>query len=131
MHIVFSFKTSMFNVTTENKNPINPIYGESLLKWLRQEVGSEFAISEPEVEDWGWCCYIFWGNRQYMLGASTYYEEGDDPTIEQEWIFQIAKHRTLMEKLLRKEKISSQDECVLFFKSKFEAEPRINSIVIE
>lgn len=87
MHIVFSFKTSMFNVTTENKNPINPIYGESLLKWLRQEVGSEFAISEPEAEDWGWCCYIFWGNRQYMLGALTYYEEGDDPTIEQEWIF--------------------------------------------
>ncbi|HAS6883033.1 TPA: hypothetical protein ACPV0H_004681 [Vibrio parahaemolyticus] len=131
MHIVFSFKTSMFNVTTENKNPINPIYGESLLKWLKQEVGSEFTISEPEAEDWGWCCYIFWGNRQYMLGALTYYEEGDDPTIEQEWIFQIVKHRTLMEKLLRKENISSQDECVLFLKSKFEAEPRINSIVIE
>ncbi|HHG3024760.1 TPA: hypothetical protein ACPVWX_004712 [Vibrio parahaemolyticus] len=66
-----------------------------------------------------------------MLGALTYYEEGDDPTIEQEWIVQIVKHRTLMEKLLRKENISSQDECVLFFKSKFEAEPRINSIVIE
>ncbi|MFT6986322.1 MAG: hypothetical protein ACJAT7_002155, partial [Psychromonas sp.] len=31
MHIAISFKTSKFDVSNENKNPINLIYGESLL----------------------------------------------------------------------------------------------------
>jgi hypothetical protein len=131
VHIAISFKTSKFDVSTENKNPINPIYGESLLKWLKQELDSEFEITEPDAEDWGWYNYITWNNRQYMLGASTYYEEGDDPTSELEWIFQIDKPRSLKEKLLGREKISNNDDCVLFFKSKLESEPSINSVAFE
>ncbi|KID56534.1 hypothetical protein JF50_11355 [Pseudoalteromonas luteoviolacea] len=131
MHITISFKTSMFDISTENKNPINPIYGESLLKWLKQELDSEFEITEPNAEDWGWYCYITWNTWQYMLGASTYFEEGDDPKSELEWIFQIDKPRSLKEKLLGREKISIADNCVLFFKSKFEAQPKFNSVAFE
>ena len=131
MHISISFKTSKFDVSTENKNPINPIYGESLLKWLKQDLDSEFEITEPDVKDWGWYSHIVWKGREYMLGASAFYEEGDDPTSELEWIFQIDKQRTLKEKLLGKEKISCNDECVLFLKSKLEAESDINSVVFE
>ncbi len=131
MHIAISFKTSMFDVSKENKNPINPIYGESLLRWLKQELDSEFEITEPDAEDWGWYSYITWNNRQYMLGASSYFEEGDDPKSELEWIFQIDKPRSLKEKILGREKISTADECVLFFKSKFEAQPDINSVAFE
>ncbi|MCG7541073.1 hypothetical protein EXT48_16970 [Pseudoalteromonas sp. CO348] len=131
MHIAISFKTSMFDVSKENKNPVNPIYGESLLKWLKQELDSEFEFTEPDAEDWGWYSYITWNNRQYMLGASTYFEEGDDPKSELEWVFQIDKPRSLKEKLLGREKISTADDCVLFFKSKFEAQPEMNSVVFE
>ena len=131
MHIAISFKTSMFDVSKENKNPVNPVYGESLLKWLKQELSSEFEITEPDAEDWGWYSYMTWNNRQYMLGASTYFEEGDDPKSELEWVFQIDKHRSLKEKLLGREKISTADDCVLFFKSKFEAQPDMNSISFE
>ncbi|CCQ11698.1 hypothetical protein PALB_25990 [Pseudoalteromonas luteoviolacea B = ATCC 29581] len=131
MHIAISFKTSMFDVSKENKNPVNPIYGESLLKWLKQELDSEFEITEPDAEDWGWYSYITWNNRQYMIGASTYFEEGDDPSSELEWVFQIDKTRSLKEKLLGREKISTADDCVLFFKSKFEVQPDMNSVAFE
>ncbi|MBQ4880511.1 hypothetical protein J8M21_25245 [Pseudoalteromonas luteoviolacea] len=131
MHIAISFKTSMFDVSKENKNPVNPIYGESLIKWLKQELDSEFEITEPDAEDWGWYSYITWNNRQYMIGASTYFEEGDDPSSELEWVFQIDKTRSLKEKLLGREKISTADDCVLFFKSKFEAQLDINSVAFE
>jgi hypothetical protein len=131
VHITISFKTSKFDVSNENKNPINPIYGESLLKWLKLELGSAHEITEPDAEDWGWYSNITWKGREYMLGASAYYEEGDDPTSELEWVFQIDKQRSFKEKLLGKEKISRNDECVLLFKSKFEAESDITSIVFE
>ena len=131
MHIAITFKTSMFDVSKENTNPVNPIYGESLLKWLKQELDSEFEITEPDAEDWGWYSYITWNNRQYILGASTYFEEGDDPSSELEWVFQIDKPRSLKEKILGREKISTADDCVLFFKSKFEAQPDMNSVAFE
>ena len=131
MHIAISFKTSKFDVSNENKNPINPIYGESLLKWLKIESGSVLEITEPDAEDWGWYSNTSWHGREYMLGASAYYEEGDDPDSELEWILQIEKHRSFKEKLLGKEKISINDECVLFFKSKLEAEPGITSVAFD
>lgn len=131
MHIAISFKISKFDVSKENKNPINPIYGESLLTWIKQELGSEFEITEPDAEDWGWYSYFTWNNRQYMIGASVYFEEGDEPTTELEWIFQIDKQRSFLERLLGKEKISRTDDCVLFLKSKLEAEPSITSVVFE
>ncbi|TMS80262.1 MULTISPECIES: hypothetical protein [unclassified Pseudoalteromonas] len=131
MHIAISFKTSKFNVSNENKNPINPIYGESLLKWLKLELNSSHEITEPDAEDWGWYSNIIWNDREYILGASTFYKDGDDPNSELEWIFQIDKQRSFIEKLLGKEKISRSDECVLFFKSKLEAESDINSLAFE
>lgn len=131
VHITISFKTSMFDVSKEHKNPYNHIYGESLLKWLKQELASEFVITDPDAEDWGWYSYITFNNRQYMLGASTYFEDGDDPKSELEWLFQIDKPRSLKEKLLGREKISIADECVLFFQSKFEAQSDINSVAFE
>jgi hypothetical protein len=128
MEIVISFNTSMFDVSTENKNPLNPIFGESLLKWLKLEVGNKYNITDPEPEDWGWYSYINWNGREYLIGTSTEYEEGDDPTLELEWIFHIDKHRSFKEKLLGQQKISNTDECVLFLKSKLETEIRIKNI---
>jgi len=121
----------MFDVSKERENPINPIFGESLLKWLKVEIGSEFELTEPDAEDWGWYSYISWNGRKYMLGASTYFAEGDDPKSELEWIFQIDKQRSFKEKLLGREKLNNSDDCVLFLKSKLESEPQINSVSFE
>lgn len=131
MHIAISFKSSMFDISKERENPINPIFGESFLKWLKSEIGTDFELTEPDAEDWGWYSYISWHGRQYMLGASTYFEDGDDPKSELEWIFQIDKQRSFKEKLLGREKLNKSDECVLFLKSKLESEPQINSVSFE
>lgn len=131
MHIAISFKTSKFDVSNESKNPINPIYGESLLKWLKEVIAPELEITDPDAEDWGWYSYITWKGRQYMLGSSTFFEDGDDPTSQLEWILQIDKSRSLKEKLLGREKISIDDECVLFFKSKLENEQDISAVTFE
>ena len=131
VHIAISFKSTKFDVSKERTNPINPIFGESLLKWFKSEIEPDFDVTEPDAEDWGWYSYIDWKGRQYMLGASTYFEEGNDPKSELEWVLQIDKSRTFIEKLFGKAKISQTDECVLYLKAKLESEPKISSVSFE
>ena len=54
MNQAIHFKTSMFDILKEKKNPINPIHGLSLLEWLRKKLEGKIEITEPEAEDWGW-----------------------------------------------------------------------------
>ena len=131
MSFVISFKTSKFDVSKEDENPNNPYAGQSLLAWLRQELGEKVEISTPDTEDWGWYSDVKYNDRTYMIGASVMFEEGDDPTAELEWIFQIHKDRTLMEKLFGKEKMTATDDCYLLFKSTLEANPDFKSIELE
>jgi len=41
-HVV-SFRTSKFDVRTETPNPINPIAGQGVLRWLRLELAKAVA----------------------------------------------------------------------------------------
>ena len=127
MATVIRFTTNAFDVTRERKNPINPIYGESLLLWLRQQFLGRIAIARPEPEDWGWYADIDWNGRAYMLGASATDEENG----QREWVLQIVKHRTLKERLLRREKMGPQDECAEFFKRVLEGEPRFSGVSVD
>jgi len=51
MNKAIHFKTSMFDVSQERMNPINPIYGISLLLWLKEELKDKVKITEPDAED--------------------------------------------------------------------------------
>ena len=126
MHCILRFQTDKFDVTKERENPINPIYGESLLLWLRDKVKSQFDIPVPEAEDWGWYSQVNWKGRSYMLGASA-----EDESGQYEWVFLIVKHRTLMEKIFGKEKMTSTDECVLFFRQLLEQEPAFRNLSVD
>ncbi len=121
MNQIINLKTAKFDILKEDENPNNQIYGQSLLLWLTDHLKDTFEFSEIESEDWGWYCYIVFKNRKYMLGANAFYGEGDDPNLELEWVFQIEKQRTIKEILLLKEKMSSQDECFLYFKDFFDS----------
>lgn len=120
MNLAIHFKTSMFNVTKERENPINQIYGISLLEWLREELKGQLEISAPDAEDWGWYSELEYEGSKYLIGACAYYEEGDDPTSEIEWVFQVEKYRSFKEKLFGKNKMSASDSCFVFFKELFE-----------
>jgi len=117
MHHIISFKTAKFDVSEEKENPINPIYGYSLLDWLREKTKDTIEITVPDAEDWGWYSFLKWNGRDYMIGASVHYEKGDDSTHELEWVFQVAKQRSLMEKILGKEKMANNDTCLLYFRN--------------
>lgn len=105
------FKTSMFDVSQECKNPINTIYGISLLEWLREELKSKVYVMKPSAEDWGWYSEIEWKGNIYLIGSAVFYEKGDDPNQELEWVFQVDKYRSFREKLFGKKKITDQDSC--------------------
>ena len=108
---VIRFNTSKFDVSAERPNPINPIHGESLLLWLRDQASTKLAVSQPDAEDWGWYSFVEWNGRQYMLGSSASEEEAG----EREWILQVEKQRSFKEKLLGREKMVKEDQCAQFF----------------
>ncbi len=114
MHPVIEFQTSKFDVSKEDENPINPIYGKSLLLWLREKTKDAVEIPDPDYEDWGWYSDIEWNGRVYMLGASS-----DDGKT---WFFQIDKDRTIIEKILGKEKITENEEIWKYFISLLQSE---------
>ncbi len=119
MHFAIHLETSKFDIQKEDENPINPIYGQSLLLWIRGQLKDNYEFSTVDYEDWGWYCDIIFNNRTYMLGSSVFYEEGDDPSSELEWVFQVHKQRAFKEALLFKEKMTEQDDCLQFFQAFF------------
>ena len=117
----------MFDVAKERPNPINPIAGESLLLWLRQRASPDVEVSEPDAEDWGWYSSVVFDGRLYMLGASA----SDEDNGEREWILQIVKHRSLLEKLLGREKLGEVDECVSFFQRLLRSETSFRDVSVD
>jgi hypothetical protein len=124
---VIRFTTSLFDVSKERPNNINPIPGESLLLWLAQQVEGDLSISPPAREDWGWYSDVEWRGRSYMLGSCAYDEEHG----QREWALQIVKHRSFKECLLGREKMTPADECVRFFRSLVEREPAFSNFDFE
>jgi len=128
---VITFKTSMFDVSKEDRNPINPIYGQSLLHWLKDKVSEVISLSNPDTEDWGWYSTLNLDEREYMVGSIAYFEDGDDPKGEIEWLLQIDKSRTFMEKLLGREKLTEEDTLLQLIKKTLDAEPDFKGVCVE
>ena len=124
---VIRFTTSSFDVAKERPNPINPIAGESLLLWLREKARPRFDVSEPDAEDWGWYSSVTCNGRHYMLGASA----SDEESGEREWVLQIVKQRSLVEKLLGREHMRADDECASFFRALLESEASFKGVSVD
>jgi hypothetical protein len=127
MAIVIRFVTDKFDVSKERVNPINPIPGESLLLWLKSRVNPPQSFSHPEPEDWGWYSYMDINGRTYLIGCSASEEESE----EREWVLQIEKQRSVVEKVLGKEKMLPDDDCLLAIKALLEGETRFEGIHVE
>ena len=113
MNPVISFKTDKFDTSKERPNPINPIAGESILYWLRDNVFQpEHQCTEPDAEDWGWYMDVSYKGRRYMVGGIAFDEDFDDSGRVIEWLVQIDKDRSIKEKLLGREKIDGNDPFV-------------------
>lgn len=124
---VIRFTTSFFDVTRERQNPINPIAGESLLLWLRDRARPRFDVSEPDAEDWGWYSSVVCNGRRYTLGASA----SDEESGEREWVLQIVKHRSFVERLLGRETMAEDDDCSRFFRTLLENEANFKGVSVD
>ncbi len=105
-HLI-SFQTQKFDVSKEPRNPINPIAGKGVLDWLSGELTRDgWQCTVPDAEDWGWYMMVSRNGCSYLVGASGEGTEDEPPT---EWMVQIEKTRSLMEKILGKNKMSEED----------------------
>jgi hypothetical protein len=124
---VIRFKTRMFDLTKERPNPYNPIYGESLLLWLAQKTKGSLEITPPDAEDWGWYSCAVREGRSYMLGVCVYDEEDG----LHEWVLQIDKKRSLLERVRGKEEMDSEDELLKLILSLLKNEPEFSDVSID
>lgn len=125
---VLRFRTARFDTARETPNPTNPIFGESLLAWLRDRLAATHAMPAPAPEDWGWYSDLTWGSRAYLIGASS---EGPEEDGLCEWVLQVEKRRTAMEKLTGRAKMDAADPCLCALHALLAAEPEIRDLSVE
>lgn len=126
---VISFSTSKFDVSRETPNPINPIAGEGVLNWIREQlVGTPYTATEPATEDWGWYIGVDGNGASYMVGASG---QPEPPATEAEWVVQVHKHRTVKDRLTGRNKLAGDDPLVALLESRVRGEPAFRNVSVE
>ena len=122
------FRTARFDTARETPNPTNPIFGESLLTWLRERLAPTHPMPAPAPEDWGWYSDLTWDGRTYLIGASS---EGPEEDGLCEWVLQVEKRRSAMEKLTGRAKMDAADPCLRALHALLAAESDIRDLVTE
>ena len=127
-HVV-SFRTSKFDVSGETPNPINPIAGQSVLKWLRAELAkAQYTATEPDTEDWGWYIDVTGNDGSYLVGASA---DADGSTADVEWLIQVHRHRSFTDKVFGRNKMAADDSLAALIERIVRAEPQISDVSVE
>ena len=107
MAYVICFRTARFDISGETANPINPIAGQSVLNWLRQELAQHnFQSTEPGTEDWGWYIDVQAGGASYLVGASA---DAEERAALVEWTVQVHRSRSLRDRLFGANKMTPDD----------------------
>jgi len=127
-HIV-SFRTSKFDVSAETPNPINPIAGQSVLKWLRAELAkADYTATEPDTEDWGWYMDVAGNDGSYLVGASA---DADASTPDVEWVVQVHRHRSMSDKLFGRNKMAPDDPLAALTERIVRGDSQISDVSVE
>jgi hypothetical protein len=127
-HLI-SFRTARFDVAEETPNPINPIPGQSVLLWLRDEIAkAQYRTSEPDTEDWGWYIDVEGAEGSYLVGASGD-AEGSTPDLD--WIVQVSKVRSLKERLFGRNRMALDDPLFTLIERVVRADPTIEQVSVD
>lgn len=104
-HLI-TFWSSQFDLAAEAPHPINPIAGESVLRWLCAQLLSRgYEVTDVAAEDWGWYAEVAMGEAVYMVGLSA--EPHADRSLECK--VQVERHRTFFERLTGAAKMTTDD----------------------
>ena len=127
-HLV-TFTTTRFDPASEPANPINPIAGHAVLAWLRDGlVRAGYRTGEPDTEDWGWYMDVADGAGSYLVGASG---DGEADGSAIEWVVQIHRHRSLMDRLLGRNPLLSEDPLLACIERIVRAEPSVTNVIVD
>jgi hypothetical protein len=126
---VITFSTGMFDISKEEPNPINPIAGQAVLKWIRGKLaGSGYTASEPATEDWGWFVGVEGNGSSYLVGASG---EPERPAPDMDWTLQIHKSRSFKDKLTGRNKMTADDPLAALLVRIVRDEPAFRDVAVE
>ena len=126
---VFTFLTSQFVQSEERANPINPIAGESVLKWLALQLAPQrFKVGVPDTEDWGWYADVESGDRSYLLGASGEWGEATEPV---EWTVQLELQRSFRDKLIGRNTMTPDDPLSAAIETALRGNPQFSDVRID
>ena len=126
-HLI-SFTTARFDVRGEKPNPINPIAGQSVLLWLREELlRAQYRVTEPDTEDWGWYIDVERAGASYLVGASA---DPAEPTPTVEWIVQVHKNRSIKDKMLGRNKMAADDPLFALIEEIVRGDSRIERVSV-
>jgi hypothetical protein len=127
-HLI-AFRTARFDVGAETPNPTNPIAGQSVLNWLREELAkSRYTSTEPDTEDWGWYMNVEGEGGSYLVGASA---DANASRTDVEWVVQVHKHRSLKEKVLGRNKMAADDPLVAVIERIVRGDSQISGVSVE
>lgn len=115
-HLI-TFEMSRFDPAGEEENPNNPIAGQAVLQWLREELSGKYELSNPEPEDWGWCSTTKTAEGFMIVGASA----DDDQNQPIEWAVQIHKRRGMTDKMFGRNPHRSDDPLTSAIRSAIES----------
>ena len=126
---LFTFSSQQFRPADERPNPINPIAGEGVLKWLAAVLKARgYECDVPDAEDWGWYTSVTSGGRTYLLGAS-----GDwaPPGTATAWTIQLELHRSLWNKVSGANKMLSNDDVSATIERVLAGNPEIVGLEVD
>jgi hypothetical protein len=126
-HLI-SFTTARFDVRGEKPNSINPIAGQSVLLWLREELlRAQYRVTEPDTEDWGWYIDVEGAGASYLVGASA---DATEPIPTVEWIVQVHKNRSIKDKVLGRNKMAADDPLFALIEEIVRGDSRIERVSV-
>jgi hypothetical protein len=127
-HLI-TFTTARFDPASEPANPINPIAGQSVLLWLRDGLAKAgYRTTEPDTEDWGWYFDVADAQGSYLVGASG---DGNSDGPEIEWVIQVDRHRSLMDRLLGRNRLTADDPLLACIEDIVRAEPAVSNVIVD
>lgn len=126
-HLI-TFTTARFDISKEPSNPINPIAGQGVLTWLREELlRAHYRVSEPDTEDWGWYIQVESADGSYLVGASGTAEEPGSPV---EWTIQVHRNRSMKDRILGRNQLAVDDPLFAIIERSIRGESRIEQVQV-
>lgn len=126
---VIQFTSEHFDPAKERPNPVNPIAGEGVLRWLKEKLEAHgYEATAPDTEDWGWYMDVSRDGAHYLVGASGEPGDGRAPV---EWTVQIHKHRTLKDRLMGRNTLAADDTLTTLLETLLRESPGAPSLNVQ